>query len=82
MTLTVLCFRFLSTGGWGILNKWLLEFTKSENFPVLLELIDVCSNLINGIDNIYIYIQLISTNLFTMKFCFELLGFENFTNYC
>lgn len=33
--------KFLSTGGWGILNKWLLEFTKSENFPVLLELIDV-----------------------------------------
>ena len=34
-------FRFLTTGGWGILNKWLHEFTKSENFPVLLELIDV-----------------------------------------
>jgi len=33
--------KFLMTGGWGILNKWLHEFTKSENFPVLLELIDV-----------------------------------------
>ncbi|XP_065647297.1 serine/threonine-protein phosphatase 1 regulatory subunit 10 isoform X3 [Hydra vulgaris] len=33
--------KFLATGGWGILNKWLHEFTKAENFPVLLELIDV-----------------------------------------
>lgn len=33
--------KFLATGGWGILNKWLMEFTKSENFPVLLELIEV-----------------------------------------
>jgi len=34
-------FRFLATGGWGILNKWLLEFTRSQNYPVLLELVDV-----------------------------------------
>jgi len=33
--------RFLTTGGWGILNKWLMEFTRSQNYPVLLELIDV-----------------------------------------
>jgi len=33
--------RFLLTGGWGILNKWLMEFTRSQNYPVLLELIDV-----------------------------------------
>ena len=33
--------KFLVTGGWGILNKWLVEFMKAENFPVLLELINV-----------------------------------------
>ena len=36
-----LLIRFLLTGGWGILNKWLVEFTRSQNYPVLLELIDV-----------------------------------------
>ena len=33
--------KFLKSGGWGILNKWLVEFMKSENHAVLLELIDV-----------------------------------------
>lgn len=34
--------RFLSSGGWGILNKWLNEYTNNENVPVLLEIIEVC----------------------------------------
>jgi len=33
--------KFLSAGGWGVLNKWLMEFSRTENFPVLLELMDV-----------------------------------------
>ena len=35
-------FRFLASGGWGILNKWLNEYTGSENVPILLEIIEVC----------------------------------------
>jgi len=33
--------RFLVSGGWGILNKWLNEYSGSENVPVLLEIIEV-----------------------------------------
>ena len=33
--------RFMSVGGWNILNKWLVEAKKTENFPVLLELLEV-----------------------------------------
>eukprot|EP00112_Aurelia_sp_Birch-Aquarium-sp1_P020773 Seg543.6 transcript_id=Seg543.6/GoldUCD/mRNA.D3Y31 product="Serine/threonine-protein phosphatase 1 regulatory subunit 10" protein_id=Seg543.6/GoldUCD/D3Y31 len=33
--------RFLLSGGWGILNKWLNEYTKSENSPILVELLEV-----------------------------------------
>ncbi len=28
-------------GGWGILNRWLNDYIKSENFPMLFELIEV-----------------------------------------
>ena len=36
------CFlRFLVSGGWGILNKWLNEYSGSENIPVLIEIIEV-----------------------------------------
>ncbi|XP_065068675.1 serine/threonine-protein phosphatase 1 regulatory subunit 10-like isoform X2 [Rhopilema esculentum] len=33
--------RFLTSGGWGILNKWLNEYAKSENVHLLLEIIEV-----------------------------------------
>jgi len=29
------------TGGWTILNKWLVEAKKNENFPVLVEVLEV-----------------------------------------
>jgi len=31
----------MSIGGWNILNKWLVEAKKTENFPVLVELLEV-----------------------------------------
>lgn len=33
--------RFMSIGGWNILNRWLVEAKKNENFPVLVELLEV-----------------------------------------
>ena len=33
--------RFMSLGGWSILNRWLVEAKKNENFPVLVELLEV-----------------------------------------
>ena len=33
--------RFMSIGGWSILNRWLVEAKKNENFPVLVELLEV-----------------------------------------
>ena len=33
--------RFMTIGGWSILNKWLVEAKKNENFPVLVELLEV-----------------------------------------
>ena len=31
----------MTIGGWSILNKWLVEAKKTENFPVLVELLEV-----------------------------------------
>jgi len=31
----------MSIGGWSILNRWLVEAKKNENFPVLVELLEV-----------------------------------------
>ena len=31
----------MTIGGWSILNKWLVEAKKNENFPVLVELLEV-----------------------------------------
>ena len=31
----------MSIGGWSILNKWLIEAKKTENFPVLVDLLEV-----------------------------------------
>jgi len=31
----------MSLGGWSILNRWLVEAKKNENFPVLVELLEV-----------------------------------------
>lgn len=41
MIILLLLDRFMSIGGWSILNKWLVEAKKTENFPVLVELLEV-----------------------------------------
>lgn len=44
--------KFMSVGGWNILNKWLVEAKKTENFPVLLELLEVLRDLPVNIDTL------------------------------
>lgn len=44
--------KFMSIGGWSILNKWLLEAKKNENFPVLVELLEVLRDLPVSIDTL------------------------------
>lgn len=33
--------RFMSIGGWSILNRWFVEVKKNENFLVLVEFFEV-----------------------------------------
>lgn len=51
----------MSVGGWNILNKWLVEAKKTENFPVLLELLEV-RDLVARVDetlsNVFMHIHL------------------------
>lgn len=51
----------MSVGGWNILNKWLVEVKKIENFFVLLELLEV-RDFVVWVDvilsNVFMYIYL------------------------
>ncbi|KAL9989493.1 hypothetical protein ACROYT_G004052 [Oculina patagonica] len=44
--------KFMSIGGWSILNRWLVEAKKNENFPVLVELLEVLRDLPVNIDTL------------------------------
>lgn len=44
--------KFMSIGGWNILNRWLVEAKKTENFPILLELLEVLRDLPVNIDTL------------------------------
>lgn len=44
--------KFMTIGGWSILNKWLVEAKKNENFPVLVELLEVLRDLPVNIDTL------------------------------
>lgn len=44
--------KFMSIGGWNILNRWLVEAKKNENFPVLVELLEVLRDLPVNIDTL------------------------------
>ena len=35
-------FRFMATGGWRILNDWLVDAKKGDDFFVILEVLEVC----------------------------------------
>ncbi|PFX23286.1 Serine/threonine-protein phosphatase 1 regulatory subunit 10 [Stylophora pistillata] len=44
--------KFMIVGGWNILNRWLVEAKKTENFPVLVELLEVLRDLPVNIDTL------------------------------
>ena len=42
----LLVFRFILAGGWDILNKWLADAKKSEDFHIMLEVLKVQANIL------------------------------------
>lgn len=39
--LFIISCRFMSIGGWAVLNKWLSDGKKTDNFTIIIELLEV-----------------------------------------
>ena len=39
----ILSVRFMDAGGWPMLNMWLVEAKKTQNIPLTVELLQVCT---------------------------------------
>lgn len=41
LKLTILCFRFMSAGGWNLTYNWLSDGVAAKNWPLVTELVDL-----------------------------------------